>query len=168
MIRPGGEADVPAVLALLDGAVAWLVANGRTGQWGTEPATGSPGRHEQAMGWARSGGLYIASIDDVAVGALAVGAAPDYVSAPSSPELYVSLLVTDRSRKGSGIGTALLEHARSLARAEGVSLLRVDCYRGDDRALVDYYVRQGLTPTEEFTVDVPGGTWPGQVLEQRL
>jgi GNAT superfamily N-acetyltransferase len=167
-IRPGDGADVADIIRLLDVAVEWLVANGRPGQWGTEPASGTPGRHEQAMGWARSGGLYVAVADGVVVGALAVGDAPAYVSAPVSPELYVLLLLTDRARKGSGIGTALLEHARSLARAREVSLLRVDCYGGDDRALVRYYESQGFTPTEQFTVDTPIGLWPGQVLEQRL
>jgi GNAT superfamily N-acetyltransferase len=167
-IRPGGEADVPDVIRLLDVAVEWLVANGRPGQWGTQPASGSPGRREQAMGWARSGALYMALVGDVAVGALAVGDAPAYVSTASEPELYVLLLVTHRARKGSGIGTSLLEHARSLARARGVSLMRVDCYAGDDRALVRYYESQDFTPTEPFTVDTPTGLWPGQVLEQRL
>ena len=32
-------ADFPAVMSLLDGAVAWLVANGRSEQWGTDPFT---------------------------------------------------------------------------------------------------------------------------------
>lgn len=43
-IRPGGEDDVPAVLALLDGAVAWLVARGRPGQWGVDPLSANPRR----------------------------------------------------------------------------------------------------------------------------
>jgi GNAT superfamily N-acetyltransferase len=167
-IRPGGSEDVAAVLGLLDGAVAWLVANGRPGQWGTEPASDSPRRHEQATGWARSGGLYLAEIDGTVVGALAVGDAPAHVPPPREPELYVNLLVTDRSRAGSGIGTALLDKARDIARARGVTLMRVDCYAGHDRALVGYYESQGFVSTEPFTVDLPGGAWPGQVLEQRL
>jgi GNAT superfamily N-acetyltransferase len=167
-IRPGGADDVPAVLGLLDRAVEWLVANGRPGQWGTEPATGNPGRHAQAMAWARSGGLYLAEIDGVVVGALAVGQATPGIPAAGEPELYVNLLVTARDRTRSGIGTALLDRARDIARGQGVSLLRVDCYAGDDRALVRYYESQGFTPTESFSVDVPGGVWPGQVLAQRL
>ncbi|MGI5239588.1 hypothetical protein [Dactylosporangium sp. CA-139066] len=50
-----------------------------------------------------------------------------------------------------------------MAVRRGLPLLRVDCYAGDDRALVAWYERQGLTPSETFTA----GTWPGQVLEQR-
>jgi len=61
-----------------------------------------------------------------------------------------------------------LDHARRLARSAGVSLLRVDCYRGPDVALVRYYESHGFVATDEFTVDLPRGPWPGQVLEQRL
>jgi GNAT superfamily N-acetyltransferase len=167
-IRPGTPADVPAVLGLLDGAVAWLVTRGRTGQWGTEPASADPRRHEQARAWAESGGMYVAEAGGRPVGALVVGAAAAYVPPASEPELYVNLLVTDRSHVGGGIGTRLLDHARHLARRAGVSLLRVDCYRGPDRALVRYYEGQGFVATDEFTVDLPSGPWPGQVLEQRL
>jgi GNAT superfamily N-acetyltransferase len=167
-IRSGTSADVPAVLGLLDGAVAWLVAQGRTGQWGTEPASADPRRQEQARAWVESGGLYLAEVAGRPVGALVVGTAPAYVPPASEPELYVNLLVTDRRHVGGRIGARLLAHARHLARRAGVSLLRVDCYRGPDRALVRYYEGQGFVATREFTVDLPGGPWPGQVLEQRL
>jgi GNAT superfamily N-acetyltransferase len=168
VIRRGTLADVPAVLGLLDDAVAWLVAQGRSDQWGTVPASADPRRHEQARAWAESGGLYLAEAGGRPVGALVVGRAAAYVPPVSEPELYVNLLVTDRRHTGEGIGTRLLDHARHLARRAGVALLRVDCFRGPDRALVRYYERQGFVATEQFTVDLPSGPWPGQVLEQRL
>ena len=120
------------------------------------------------MQWAGSGGLYLAESDGRPVGALAVGVAPPYVPPATEPELYVILLVTDRRHAGRGIGGRLLDHARHLARRAGVAVLRVDCYRGPDVALVRYYESQGFVPTDEFTVDLPRGPWPGQVLEQRL
>ena len=167
-IRPGGPADVPAVLELLDGATRWLVGQGRTGQWGTEPHSTDPRRIAQAEGWASSGGLYLAVLGDQPVGALAVGTATPYVPPAVEPELYVNLLVTDRSRKGQRIGGRLLAYAEQIARDRGVDLLRVDCYGGDDRALVRYYEHQGFTATEGFVVDLPGRQWPGQLLERRL
>jgi GNAT superfamily N-acetyltransferase len=167
-IRPGTVADTPAVLALLDGAVAWLVARGRTGQWGSDPFSADPRRHEMVTSWADAGGLYVADIDGAVAGALAVGAAPPYVPSVAEPELYVNLLVTDRHRAGAGIGAALLRWAEDAARERGLALLRVDCYRGDDRALVRYYERQGFVATVPFTVNLPAGPWPGQVLERRL
>src|SRR4051812_46674976 len=92
-IRPGGPADAATVLRLLDTATAWLVARGRTGQWGTEPASADPRRIAQADAWAGGGGLYLAMLGDTVVGALVVGAATAYVPPPTEPELFVNLLV---------------------------------------------------------------------------
>jgi len=167
-IRRGVGADVPGVLALLDGATEWLVAQGRTDQWGAEAHSTNPRRIEQVRGFAADGGLWIAELDERAVGALAVGEAMPYVSPATEPELYVRLLVTDRTLTGHGIGTMLLDHARSLARADGVDLLRVDCFAGGDGALIRYYEKQGFTRAEQFAVPVSGSEWPGQVLIQRL
>lgn len=41
-IRPGGPADVPAVLNMLDAAVVWMNERGNTEQWGTTPIRRSP------------------------------------------------------------------------------------------------------------------------------
>jgi hypothetical protein len=62
----------------------------------------------------------------------------------------------------------MLRHAREVAVERGIALLRVDCYAGNDGALVRYYEQQGFTATAEFTVQLPKGPWSGQVLEQRL
>ncbi|MFG1905830.1 GNAT family N-acetyltransferase [Kribbella sp. NPDC048928] len=168
-IRRAGQNDVPAVLALLDGATEWLVARGWTDQWGTSPHSTSPRRVEQITAFAADGGLWVGTLDDQVVGALAVGAALDYVPPATEPELYVRLLVTDRASAGQNLGGTLLDHARELARAGGVRLLRVDCFAGGDQALVRYYERQGFTRDVEFAVPrVNAPDWPGQVLAQRL
>ncbi|MFI7606113.1 GNAT family N-acetyltransferase [Micromonospora sp. NPDC049366] len=168
-VRPGGPDDAADVLRLLDSATAWLVAQGRTGQWGTEPASADPRRVAQARTWATSGGLWLAELGGRAVGALVVGAATAYVPAATEPELFVNLLVTDRAYAGRAIGGRLLAHAADLARERGVGLLRVDCYAGGDGALVRWYERQDFTRTDSFTVDRPGREpWPGQVLTRRL
>ncbi|MEU8300195.1 GNAT family N-acetyltransferase [Micromonospora sp. NPDC048909] len=168
-VRPGDPTDAPAVLRLLDDATAWLVARGRTGQWGTEPASADPRRIAQADAWAGSGGLWLAMLGERPVGALVVGAATEYVPAATEPEVYVNLLVTDRAYAGQAIGGRLLAQAAELARDRGVGLLRVDCYAGGDGALVRWYERQGFTRTDPFTVRRPGREpWPGQVLARRL
>jgi GNAT superfamily N-acetyltransferase len=168
-IRQAGRSAVPDVLALLDGATEWLVAQGRIDQWGTEPHSTNPQRIAQITGFADDDGLWLAEeADGRVVGALAVGAALPYVPPAVEPELYVRLLVTDRASAGQGIGGALLDHARELARAAGVGLLRVDCFAGGDGALVRYYEKQGFTREVEFAVPVKGSEWPGQVLVQRL
>jgi GNAT superfamily N-acetyltransferase len=169
MIRRAARDDVPAVLALLDGATEWLVARGQVEQWGTSPHSTSPRRVAQITGFADDHGLWVAEADGRVVGALAVGTALDHVPPAVEPELYVRLLVTDRASAGQNIGGVLLGHTRKLARQEGVSLLRVDCFAGGDGALVRYYERQGFTRDVQFAVPrVNDWDWPGQVLVQRL
>jgi GNAT superfamily N-acetyltransferase len=167
-IRRGESRDVPAVLHLLDKATEWLVANGRTDQWGTEPHSTNPRRIAQIRRFVDDDGLWVSEEAGQVVGALAVGEATEYIPPVDEPELYVRLLVTDRAAKGTGIGTRLLEHARVLARELGVHLLRVDCFGGGDEALIRYYESQGFVRAERFVVPVNDSVWPGQVLSQRV
>jgi GNAT superfamily N-acetyltransferase len=168
-VRAGDGSDAGAVLGMLDGAVAWLTALGRTGQWGTTPFSAIPARVAMIAEFtAEPGRLFVADLDGQPAGALAVGAAPEHIPPVCEPELYVNLLVTDRAYAGRGVGAALTAHARDLTLARGLGLLRVDCYAGDDRALVRRYVALGFTPTDGFTVERPGmPPWPGQVLAMR-
>jgi GNAT superfamily N-acetyltransferase len=168
MIRRAGRDDVPVVLNLLDGATEWLVARGRTDQWGTRMHSTSPPRVAQITGFAEEGGLWVGEADGRLVGALAVGTAPPHIPPADEPELYVRLLVSERASAGQNIGGELLDHARDLAREAGVSLLRVDCFAGGDGALVRYYERQGFTRTETFTEVSGSEEWRGQVLAQHL
>ncbi|MFA1544481.1 GNAT family N-acetyltransferase [Actinomadura monticuli] len=164
-IRGGGPADAPLLLAMLDGAVAWLAANGRTGQWGAEPWSGDPRRVERITGIARDDEIWVAEVDGRPAGAMAVAPRPpSYVDPAGEPELYITLLVTDRAFAGLGVGGALIAKARDEARAKGAALLRVDCYGGGDGRLVEYYRRNGFEPVAEFRV----GDWPGRLLSQRV
>jgi GNAT superfamily N-acetyltransferase len=167
-IRPGGPADVKAVLAILDGAVRWLVERGQTGQWGSTPFSEVPRTVALAERYAASNDFYVAVNAGRPVGALVVGESSEPVPAPAEPELFVKLLVTDHSDQARGVGSLLLEHAGILAVARGVGLLRLDCYRGNGGGLVRYYEGQGFTATATFSVAQPDGPWPGQVLERRL
>lgn len=181
--------DIPAVLHLLDDTVKWLVSRGNTRQWGTEPFSENPRRAEQLREFATTGlGLWLVKDADSTptdqdqrsnispettngeapgsiLGVLAVGERMSYVPPVSEPELYVRLLVADRRCAGKKIGTRLLEHARELAKGVGVSLLRVDCYAGDDGKLVKYYESQGFKRSDSLTLE---GGWPCQVLVQHL
>ncbi|WP_214324975.1 GNAT family N-acetyltransferase [Nonomuraea sediminis] len=163
-IRVAGSSDVAAVLGMFDSAVAWLVAQGRTGQWGSEPFTGNAKRTAQVEAWVGSGGMRIAEVDGQAAGCVTVGAPVAYVEPAPEPELYVQGLVTDQRFAGRGVGRTLLEWAGQEARRRGVGLLRVDCYAGDDGKLVTFYESCGFVREAPFTV----GTWPGQVLQRRI
>ena len=162
-IRPGGPGDAKAVLDLFDEAVAWLVARGQTGRWGTEPFSAFERRIERVREWAGGEGLRIAEISGVPVGALVLGSRPPWVEPAASPELYVEALVTSRSHAGQDIGAALIRRAVEETRAAGLTLLRVDCWAGAP-PLVAWYERQGFRRSGRF--DVRG--WIGQVFTMRL
>ncbi|MER5279756.1 GNAT family N-acetyltransferase [Streptomyces sp. NPDC002809] len=166
-IRPGGPADAPAVLGMLDSAVAWMNARGNTGQWGTTPYSQKPGGPERVRRYTTENTSYIAELDGATAGALVLdtGPGPQIPIAPADvPERYVRLLVSDRKHAGLGIGAVLLAHAAEETRRAGVELLRVDCWAGGGGELVAYYVRNGFTATERFL----SGVWPGQVLARRI
>ncbi|MFI6462767.1 GNAT family N-acetyltransferase [Streptomyces sp. NPDC050528] len=166
-IRDGGPDDIPAILGMFDSAVAWLVAQGRTGQWGSTPWSENPKAVAMVERYVATGSPYIAEVDGVPAGTLTLTDSPgSYIPAVDEPERYVHLLASDRRFKGYGVGSALLAHAAEETRRAGVSLLRVDCYAGDDRKLVAYYEGNGFTATEAFVVGED--KWPGQVLARRV
>jgi GNAT superfamily N-acetyltransferase len=166
-IRSGGPADAPAVLAMLDAAVAWMNERGNTEQWGTIPYSRRPDGAVRVERYTTENTPYIAELAGTPVGALVLdtGPSPQMPIAPAAePERYVRLLVSDRRHAGLGIGAALLTHAAEETRRAGVGLLRVDCWAGGDGHLVTFYERNGFTPTDRFLSDA----WPGQVLARRL
>ncbi|NUR49918.1 MAG: GNAT family N-acetyltransferase [Hamadaea sp.] len=167
-IRPGTLDDVSTVLRFMDVATEWLVSIGRTDQWGAEAHSTNPKRIAQIEGFARNGGLWIAEADGQPVGALSVGEALPYAPPAEEPELYVQLLISDRTVRGSGVGAALLDHAAELARQRNVGLLRLDCFAGGEGALVRYYEGQGFTRAQTFSVAQGDRDWPGQILTRRL
>jgi len=159
-IRRGSTDDTGTLLALFDEAVAWLVARGQTGQWGSEPFSARPSTATRVRAWAAGGGLRIAEEDGEPVGALVLGRRPAWVPPVPEVERYVQALVSSRRHAGRGVGAALLAHAREEAREGGAELLRVDCWEGAP-ALVAWYERQGFARAGTFAVD----GWRGVVLE---
>ncbi|MFJ8746262.1 GNAT family N-acetyltransferase [Embleya sp. NPDC127516] len=166
-IRPGGLADAPAVLDMLDAAVAWMNERGNTEQWGTTPYSQKPGGVARVERYMTDHDPHIAELDGVLVGALVLDTGPNPlvpIAPAEEPERYVRLLVSDRRHAGHGIGSTLLAHAADETRRAGVKLLRVDCWAGGGGELVAYYERNGFTPTDRFMSDA----WPGQVLARRV
>lgn len=164
LLRTGSVEDLAAVTALMDGAVRWLVAQGRTGQWGDQPWSASEARVERLRGMISGPGneLLVLEQDGAVVAALAHGpVAHDYVPAATEPEDYVLLLVADPAVRGAG--RRLLDESWTRARAAGLRVQRVDCYGGDDGKLVRFYESAGFTPVAPF--EVRG--WPGRLLERR-
>jgi GNAT superfamily N-acetyltransferase len=162
VLRTGSVADTDAVVGLMDRAVEWLVAQGRTGQWGDQPWSASDRRVARIREMVERNELIVLEQGGVVVAALAHGPTPhDYVPPVDEPEDYVVLLVSDPGVRGAG--RRLLDESWRRARAGGLTLQRVDCYGGDDGKLVRFYESAGFTPTQRFEVD----GWPGQILERR-
>ncbi len=162
-IRNGGPEDIPEILSLLDGAVEWLAAHVYKRQ--------TPARVEHIGKYGQGPFLIRLAVDGEgrAVGSCVLSEErPEYATAVDGPELYIRNLVTDRTRKGSGIGAALIADALDEARRRGIGLLRVDCFAGGDRKLVGQYRALGFTETESFEVEQPAGLWQGQILAIRL
>ncbi|WP_031478831.1 GNAT family N-acetyltransferase [Streptomyces bicolor] len=168
-IRDGGPGDIPAILGMLDSCVEWLVAQGRPGQWGTKPLSQSPKTVESVTRAVDEGDVFIAEVGDVPAATLTLGHSPGpylaHLPPPGEPERYIHWLASDRRFKGHGVGGALLAHAAEVTRRSGVSLLRVDCYAGDDGRLVRYYESNGFVRTETY---LGKDDWPGQVLARRV
>jgi GNAT superfamily N-acetyltransferase len=163
-VRAGSIADYDAVLPLMDDAVTWLVSQKRTGQWGSDPMSGTETRREHFRREIEANDLWIAEIAGQPVGAMLLGDKPmPYVRAVDEPEIYLHLLVTSSQHRRSGIGRELVEKVISEAQAKNVGLIRVDCYAGDDQKLVAQYERLGFTQVEPFKV----GDWPGMLLTMR-
>ncbi len=161
-VRRAGPGDEAAVLGLFDRAVAWLVSQGLTDQWGSEPWTGQPRREAMAAGWLASDGAWFAETSGGdPVGFLGLGPALDHVPPAEVPEVYVRALVTSRAPEARGAGRLLLDHATRQAHEQGVDQVRVDCFAGNDGRLVAFYESCGFTRVGTFTV---GETWTGALL----
>ncbi|MGW4562173.1 GNAT family N-acetyltransferase, partial [Streptomyces sp. NPDC004561] len=157
-IRRGGPDDAPLILGMLDSAVEWLVSQGRTGQWGTEPWSANARGVELVHRYAAEGVPFFAEVDGTPAATLTLAERPGpYLEPAGEPERYIHLFATDRRFRGLGAGAALLAHAAGETRRAGISLLRVDCYAGSDGKLVAYYERNGFTRTEPFTVGADRG-----------
>ena len=145
--------DASALLALFDDAVAWLVARGQTGQWGSEPFSARPTSVQRVEAWAAGGGLWFArGGSGELAGAIVLGDAHDYMRPATVPELYVQVLLTASAWRGRGVGAALIGRAEALAREAGAEQLRVDCWAGVPE-LPRAYERLGFRRIGSFDVD---------------
>lgn len=151
--RAGSSDDTDAVVALFDANVVWLVERGRSEQWGSDPFSEQPGHVAFVRELLGSGVVTIAEIDGEVVGASVVTDHPmPYVPVIDEPERYLKLLIASPAHRGAKIGHRLIQRARDLTCSDGVEVLRVDCWSGGDRRLVQYYVSEGFTPTQEIEV----------------
>lgn len=168
LVRAGTPADAPKVVALFDRAVEWLVSLGLDGQWGSRPWSARPDAAARIRRLCASGGMRVADIGGVVVGAVCSGDAPEFVPPASEPEIYLDAFVVDRRHAGQGIGRILLDHACSEAAERGIGLIRLDCWAGGNQELIQYYERAGFIRAECFVLPHILDGWKGQVLVRRV
>lgn len=151
--RKGNEDDLSAVVALFDANIEWLVARGRSEQWGNEPFSADPKKIEFVRGILAVGEFTIAEIDGEVVGASVLTDHPmPYVPPLDEPERYLKLLIASPAHRGERIGQELIQRARTRTVDDGIGITRVDCWSGGDFRLVSYYTDQGFTPTQRIEV----------------
>ena len=166
VLRPTTIDDAPEVVSLFDQAIVWMNENGNTQQWGTQPWSEKPDTVKKITNWCAegNGGLVAMTSSGAIGGYLVVGDAHPYVPAAKSPELYIVALIASRRPEARGFGRRLLQHADDLAREQGITELRVDCWAGAGGKLVRFYESAGYV--KDSTFDVKG--WPGQILTRSL
>lgn len=103
-IRKGSTADIPAIVGLFDGAMEWLVSQGRTGQWGERPWSQRPQAVAMVEEYVAKGRPWIAEVDGTPVGTLTLSEGPgSYVEPAGEPERSATSIC---SRPGTAAGRA--------------------------------------------------------------
>lgn len=159
-VRTAEAADVPAMLELMDGVLNWLVARGRTEQWGPVPFSAIPGFPERLAGWAGQGAVTLAERDGACVGVIAVG--PDVpprvpVGMVPAGSMFIHTVLTERGPAGHGVADALIGHAERAARGRGAPALALDHWAGSPE-LDRVYAVKGYAELGHCEDDGPEGT----------
>ncbi|SPO05345.1 uncharacterized protein DNG_08032 [Cephalotrichum gorgonifer] len=84
---------------------------------------------------------------------------------------YLHILISDfragKWRRGSG--AELVAEVKERAKKSGKKTLFVDCWAGNGRKLVGFYLAQGFVHVDDFSVDRPGkGPFDGALLRMEL
>ena len=143
--RPAVEADVPALVALVEAAIAAAAQQRGADLWRLEWVPHPP------FDWSisrrledRDAGTLAGCIDEIAVGLLLL----DRRVVPDGPTLArITLVYVEVAARGVGVGEALMDAAVAWARAGGCTGLDGLALPGD-RHLKNLYERSGLTARE--------------------
>ncbi|WP_446214601.1 GNAT family N-acetyltransferase [Micromonospora sp. IBSANI012] len=151
-MRPAGQADLDALLAILNGAVKWLQRQDLD-QWG-----GHPWHAEELRPSIDAGTLHLAeTTSGIPVATMNLDEQPDkdFWRPADDPgaALYLRHLAVERTRSGHGIGAWMMDQATGHARHARKTWLRLDAWRTNTR-LHGYYRQHGFQHVR--TVDVPG------------
>lgn len=122
------------------------------------PAKAETATLEEVQGWLDGGRLYVAEIDEEAIGAVRIE--------ETAPErLKISRLGVHDDWKGRGIGSAMLDHVEQLAGAEGYETVWLTTPE-DHPYLPTLYRDRGYTKTGDYPLDYR--EYDEIVMEKRL
>ena len=151
-LRPARAGDEPAMLALMDGVLDWLVAHGRSEQWGTVPFSEIPDFPENVGGWVKQGVITLAERNGRCVGLLAVAPLiPPRIPAGLLPAgtFFIQTVMSDRGPDGQGVGSALMDEAERLARQSQAPALALDHW-AESAELDHVYAARGYIKVAEY------------------
>jgi GNAT superfamily N-acetyltransferase len=141
LIRPAAVLDLPAVVALLTEASAWLAARG-SDQWQYPPRT------DRIAAGIEAGTVWMAIQGQRTVGTITVDdyADPEFWLPADNPAdaLYAHRIAITRTVAGQRVGVALLNWASLRAEAAGRTWIRLDAWATNNR-LQRYYLALGWT-----------------------
>ena len=160
-VGPATQRDAARIVALLEAAAEWMVANGIR-QW-------APGEVRLADIEAQvDGGEWCVARSPTTVIAafrLLLEDRTVWGHDDDANALYVHGLVIDRGYAGTGLGAGLLRWAAGHARELGADLLRLDCVASNQR-LHDYYRGQGFREVGRRDFDRP--VWSAVLFERSV
>lgn len=151
-IRPATSADLPAILAIVRRVVPLMQAAGNF-QWEATYPNEEVFRRDLDRQH-----LWVAEGEDGRVAAVAAlthnDQDPEYAQAdwdPLEPALVTHRLAVDPGAQGRGLAAALLRHAETLARQQGLRVLRVDT-NSENQATQRLFPKLGYRFAGEITL----------------
>ena len=152
---PAAEQDLPAVFDLINTRIRWLQQRG-IHQWDTYWEA-FPEEHYRAA--VRDGALFVLKRDDRITAAAALRR-EDNLWSDGAPALYIHNFAACPNHPGDG--EQLLARCESVARAEGLSFLRLDCL-ASNAVLNAYYESRDFV----FVATLPGDEYYVPTLRQK-
>jgi GNAT superfamily N-acetyltransferase len=147
-VRPATPEDVPPLMDLFREVRQWLCARGWSKEW---EWIEYPNLDEYLLRWVNEHAVYVAELDGTIIATLTLDADDEPMWGERGQDgraLYMKKMATSRAAAGRGLGRALVDFAIEMARAQGRTLVRLDCL-ADDADLCRYYERLGFAPVGE-------------------
>ncbi len=139
VIRAAAQQDEAALLAFAERLAAFEVPSWRTAE---EIAVADGRAMVDAVRAGRpDDDVFVAERDGAAVGCLHILAATDFFGRRHG---HVSVIATSEAAEGSGVGMALMAQAETWARWRGLTLLTLNVFAANTRA-IRFYERGGFT-----------------------